>query len=137
MSKRKPQKRDPLKGFRGERPEQLRAAAARRQEEGEPELPEDSPYRKYLLGVTAERLIAGLGEAGDAERIMHDIIKRAEAECQMHMKAVLANPDVSSKEAHDAHFEARVCAGILTFINNMVTSGLEAGRALEEGDAEV
>lgn len=141
MTAKKPRKRaparDPLKGFRGERPEQLRAAAQRRQEEGEPELPEDSPYKKYILGVTAERLIAGLGEAGDAERIVHDIIKRAEAECQMHIKAVLANPDPGSESARAAHFEARVMAGILTMLNDIVRSGIEAGRLLEDGDTEV
>lgn len=122
--------RDGLEGFRGIRPDGLRKALAANAEP----TGESDKYQRLVLGVAAEKLMAGVADAHDVGRVMLAVVAQAEQDAKGAMQALLAMPDPTTPEARDAHFSARVAAQVLTYLNDMIRSGHSAGRELTQSE---
>ena len=95
-------------------------------------MPADSPNRRMILGIQAERLAHLMGEKGDAEQVMGHIIKQLEADAMTSMRALIANPDLTSVEAQVAHFDARVGFELITRINALISDVAAAAAQIQE-----
>jgi|SRR3990167_6830999 len=124
--------RDSLDGYRGIRPDGLRSAITAGQEES----PDLSKYQRLVLGVAAEKLMAGCASVDDITAVMRQVVQDAEAQAKAALQALLSMPDLQAPEAIAAHFEARVAAQVLTYLNDMIRSGRSAGRELTSDDPE-
>jgi hypothetical protein len=121
--------RDSLEGYRGIRPEGLRKAIVDAEDQ-----PATSKYQRLVLGVAAEKLMAGVANAEDIAAVMAQVVQQAEAHAKSSLQALLSMPDLSAPEAIAAHFEARVAAQTITYLNDMIRSGLSAGRELTQDE---
>lgn len=116
---------NPLDGFRGIRPPQLQRARA---------VVKDKPsvYARYILGVQAEKLMAGLAEVEDVASVMKAVIDRAESDIREAARQLAGLPDVRSEDAVKAHALARTASCTLTYLNDLVRDGNRAAEAIEE-----
>lgn len=119
---------DRLAGFRGSRPEQLRQAYAT--VDSQPTI--DSAYQRYALGIAAEKLMAGLATAEDVGAVMGAVVRQAEQDAMNGLRELLAHNNPASDEAQAAHFQARVASQVLTYINDLVRSGVRAAEEINE-----
>lgn len=117
---------DPLADYRGMRPEHLRKAYASAKPEGE------SLYNRYALGIAAEKLMAGVASAEDITQVMKRVVAQAEAQAMDGLRTLLECPDPTTPDARQAHFDARVAAQTLTYLNELIRSGHKAGAELTE-----
>lgn len=122
---------DRLEGYRGERPTALRKAL----QDKEPQEGVPKPYARFVLGIEAEKLMAGVATRDNITHVMAAVISECEARVREATLLLLNEPDLSSEKARTTHFDARVAAGILGTLNSMITSGRLAGQELQ-GDTD-
>lgn len=120
---------DPLDGFRGIRPEEVRAAYQRAAQQDDPR---QTLARRYLLGIQTEKAMLGIASISEAQAVCASVIDGCEAQAMGAMRELLACDDLSSPEARVAHYRARVAAGMLTLLNDFVTAGNSAAQQLAE-----
>lgn len=124
--------RDGLDGYRGIRPDGLRSAITA----GADEPLEATKYQRLVLGVAAEKLMAGVANSEDIAAVMRAVVEGAETDAKTSLQALLSMPDLTAPEAIAAHFDARVAAQTLTYLNDMIRSGHSAGRELLQEDPD-
>lgn len=78
------------------------------------------------LGDAAVKLMEGTAKRRDITTVMAEVISRVEREIREKTIKLLEITDSRSDEAQKLHFECRVCAGILSHLNQLVSEGLEA-----------
>lgn len=121
---------DPLAEYRGlgmprTPPAEEAAPDARRAEE---------LHARMLVGTAASRLQATVGTTEDAGRVIGAVIARVEREVQEGMAALLGQTDLGNEAAREMHFNARVAAATLTYLNQMIRDGQRAAAELYESE---
>lgn len=81
---------------------------------------------QMYLGDAALKLMQGVGSRKDIGHVMGEVIMRCENELRENTIALLALTDSRSDEAQQLHFECRVCAGIISHINQLVREANDA-----------
>lgn len=122
-----------MAGFRGERPAQLQQAYIASPEDADPD---GRKFQRMLLGIAAEKLQAGVAERADIAAVMAAVIQRAETEAMEAMRALLAEDDPTSTAARDIHFNGRVAAGVLSYINDLIRDGHSAVAEINRDDED-
>lgn len=122
---------DRLDGYRGIRPESLRRAT-----EAPQPTEREQQYRRLVLGIEAEKLMAGIANAEEIGHVMAEIVAACEARIREATGALLGIEDLTSKEARTLHFDAAVCAAVITMLNNLINSGRTAGQQLQQENDE-
>lgn len=119
-----------LSGFRGVRPAQLRDAytASSRTEVD----PIAEKYQRMLLGVAAEKAQAGLAERNEADQVLAAVVMLAERDAMESMQELLGIANLHSEAAMEAHHNARVAAGVVSYMNALIRDGVSAGREINE-----
>lgn len=111
-----------------------RARTAPPPDEPDPAARQAALYARMQVGTAAARLMATVGDAEDAGKVMGAVIQRVEREVRESMAALLDCPDPSSPEARELHFEARVAKQTLRYLNDLVRDGERAAQALYESE---
>ena len=123
---------DTLDGFRGVRPPALQRAA-RAASEAEPS---SVVFGSYILGVATEKFMAGLADQRDVKMVGVAIVEWCESAVRVGMQDLLTESDLTSREAREAHFNARVAGKILNILNGIVATGRAAGNELANQDGD-
>lgn len=121
---------DPLDGFRGRR-----LTATERQEADAQGPVGVEEYQRYVLAQSAIRFMTAVQtRPEDLVLVGKTLVERCEERVRDAMRGLLELNDPSCEQARVLHYEARVHGGMLALLNEIVESGLSAGRALEEED---
>lgn len=122
-----------MAGFRGERPAQLQQAYIDSPEGTDPD---GRKFQRMLLGIAAEKLQAGVATREDITAVMARVIQHAERDAQEAMQAMLTEDSPTTDVARQAHFNGRVAAGVLSYINDMIRDGHSAVREINQRDED-
>lgn len=125
MSQANKQARDPLDGFRGNVIEMGKNYAKVISEDAGQE--QQLQFDRIFLGSAALKLMRGVASKREVGLVMGSLIAQCEADLQQSLCELLAEADVTSKKAQELHFDARVSAGIINRLNQMVHDAAEAG----------
>lgn len=91
-------------------------------------------HARMLVGTAAARLMAAVGTAEDAGKVLAAVIARVEREVQEGMATLLDCPDPASPDGRELHFNARVALQTLRYLNDLVRDGERAAQALYESE---
>lgn len=125
-----------LSGFRGVRPAAIQDAYVGSEIPGTPEAEMADKYRRMLLGVAAEKAQAGMAEGNDNSQVLGALISHAEDDAMAAMRELLSIDDLSSAPAREAHYAARVAAGVVSYVNDMIRDGIRASIEITEEQTE-
>lgn len=88
-------------------------------------------WSMLYLGQSAIRLMKGLADLKDISQVMGYVVAQCEQDVQAGARALLAEPDTTSKRYQELHFNTRVSAAILGRLNQLVEAGMQAASELE------
>lgn len=125
--------KDRLDGYRGIRPDAVRKALTKQEQDG---AQAPSPYARYVLGVIVEKVMAGFADAEESNMVLTHLIQRAEREAREAMQELLTIGDLRSDEAQAAHMTGRAAALVITWLNEAIRDGNEAARQISSNDEE-
>lgn len=105
--------------------------------------PDDAPdsrteglHERMLTGIAAQRLMTGIAELDDVGRVMQSVVDRAEREAHEGMTELLGMADPGAEEARLVHFNAKVAAQTLTYLNDLIRSGRRATQDLYDNETQ-
>lgn len=115
---------------------ELRTRIARAMDGGPSDL--SMLFEAAYLGDAAAKLVAGVASKANVADVMAALIVQCEADVRDKAKALLTMEDTASTKYRQIQFEARVAAGMLTFVNNLISAGIQAGEQInDQGDNHV
>lgn len=93
-------------------------------------------HQRMLTGIAAQRLMAGVAEVEEVGKVLQAVVARAEREAHEGMADLLGMPDLSSEEARQTHFNAKVAAQTLTYLNDLIRDGTRAAQTLYDNESQ-
>lgn len=91
-------------------------------------------FDSMYLGSASLRLMKGIAETPDIKRVMAALVADAEMGIRDKTSQLLAEADPSSERAKQYHFEARVLAQMINYLNDYVRAAMEAGKSINNAD---
>ena len=93
-------------------------------------------WDRMYLGQAAQKIMLGVSTQQDMGRILSNMIAQCEIDCQEASRVFIAQMDPASPVAREAHYRARIAAGILGKLNGFIRDGLTAADIINDSDKE-
>lgn len=95
-------------------------------------------FDRAYVGQAAVKLADGIATKAEICTVMAELIVRCENDVRDKTKAMLAIGDTTSQKYVQLHYEARVAAGVISYVNQLVSEGIQAGQLInDEGASDV